>query len=106
MPYGKDGTRFIFITAHPKFNEYMRKEQLVIYEEDAVLLDKPTPSIEDLAKKHDVSAHDVLRELAKGVKVEQEHTTKLDVAREIALDHLSEDLYYYVKLADMEKKNG
>lgn len=69
-------------------------------------LDVPTPSVADLAVKYDVSVHDVLRELAKGVKVEQEHTTKLDVAREIALDHLGEDLYYYVKLAGMEKKNG
>jgi len=37
-----------------------------------------------------------------GIKVEMEHTDDRDVAREIAMDHLSEDANYYTKLAKME----
>ena len=40
-----------------------------------------------------------LREFARGVKEEHEHTTKLHVAMKIALDHLAEDPMYYTKLA-------
>lgn len=104
MPDGKQGTQFTFVTAHPLFHLY--RDRYVVREMDASQLDKPTPTIEDLATKYNVSAHDVLRELAKGVTVEQEHTTRLDVAREIALDHLAEDLYYYAKLSKMEKPNA
>lgn len=42
--------------------------------------------------------------LAKGVKVEMEHTRYEAVAREIARDHLTEDPAYYDKLEKMEKK--
>lgn len=41
-------------------------------------------------------------ELAQGILVEREHTTEDDVAREIALDHLTEDPHYYTKLATIE----
>jgi hypothetical protein len=44
--------------------------------------------------------------LAKGVKVEMEHTTDEDVAREIAMDHLTEDPDYYDKLEKIEKQAG
>lgn len=37
-------------------------------------------------------------ELAKGVKVEMEHTNSARVAKEIAMDHLTEDPEYYTKL--------
>lgn len=42
-------------------------------------------------------------ELAKGTKVEMEHTTDPMVAQEIAMDHLTEDPDYYIKLAKIEK---
>jgi hypothetical protein len=42
--------------------------------------------------------------LKQGIKVEREHTTDGDIAREIAMDHLSEDNQYYRKLKKMEKK--
>lgn len=95
--------RYAFLTAHPNWHDKVRMN---VREGD--LLNKPTPTVEDLAKKYKVSPHDVLRELAKGVEIEQEHTTLLHVAREIALDHLNEDLYYYIKLAKAETgdKNG
>lgn len=38
-------------------------------------------------------------ELAQGIKVEMEHTNDPAVAKQIALDHLSEDSKYYTKLA-------
>lgn len=41
-------------------------------------------------------------QLQKGIKVEMEHTDDKEIAREIALDHLTEDSKYYDKLAEME----
>lgn len=101
---GSDKTVYKLITVYNNYGKSKEEDGIVLREDD--VLDKPTPSIEELAAKYKVSAQDVLRELKKGVEVETEHTTKLDVAREIALDHLSEDLYYYVKLAKAEKNYG
>jgi len=42
------------------------------------------------------------KQLAKGIKVEMEHTTDKSIAREIALDHLTEDPNYYDKLQKIE----
>ena len=42
------------------------------------------------------------RELQRGISVEMEHTSNPAVAREIAMDHLTEDSEYYKKLALME----
>ncbi len=63
---------------------------------------KKSPTIKALAKKHKVPVTDVLRQVKAGIKVEKEHTGDEDYALEIALDHLGEDLQYYVKLAKME----
>ena len=41
-------------------------------------------------------------QLAKGVKVEMEHTDDPAIAREIAMDHLTEDSLYYDKLEEVE----
>ncbi len=41
-------------------------------------------------------------ELTKGIRVEMEHTADTLIAREIAMDHLTEDPNYYIKLAKME----
>ena len=66
------------------------------------LLSKPTPSVTQLARKYGVSAHLVDQRLRQGRAVELEHTDNLQVAEEIALDHLGEDLNYYQKLSNME----
>jgi hypothetical protein len=42
------------------------------------------------------------RALARGTKVELEHTRSEKIAREIAMDHLTEDPHYYEKLARVE----
>jgi len=41
-------------------------------------------------------------ELARGVKVELEHTGNRNTAMEIAMDHLTEDPKYYQKLKKVE----
>jgi len=40
--------------------------------------------------------------LDKGIKVEMEHTTSKSIAKEIAMDHLTEDPEYYDKLELIE----
>lgn len=70
-------------------------------------LDKPTPNPTAIAKKHGVSVKHITDQLAKGIKVELEHTSNKNTATEIALDHLNEDPDYYTKLAkaNLEESN-
>lgn len=42
-------------------------------------------------------------ELKVGIRVEYEHTDDYDIAKQIALDHLSEIPDYYTRLIKMEK---
>ncbi len=65
-------------------------------------LDKPTPSLSDLAKKHKVSYKYLLGQMHQGIKVELEHTSDAKVAKEIALDHLAEKPDYYERLKQVE----
>ena len=67
------------------------------------LLNQPTPSVASLAKKYKTTQEAVQAELRRGIQVEMEHTKDPQVAREIALDHLGEDLDYYKKLSKIEK---
>lgn len=59
-------------------------------------------SLEDIAKKHNVTVEVIESELEKGIKVEMEHTDDPEKAKEIALDHLSEQSDYYEKLKQVE----
>jgi len=43
------------------------------------------------------------KNLKQGIKIESEHTSDKDIAREIAMDHLTEDKDYYKKLKTIEK---
>ena len=63
-------------------------------------------TLEDLAKKHKVNVDHLKEQLAKGVKVELEHTSDKKLAEEIAMDHLTEDPDYYDKLAGIEEDAG
>lgn len=65
-------------------------------------LDKPTPSLNDLVKKHGVDYQYLLGQLHQGIKIELEHTSDPKTAKEIALDHLSERPDYYDKLKQVE----
>jgi len=68
-------------------------------------LDKPTPSVADLVNQHRVSRQKVNHALGQGIRVEMEHTNDVDVAREIALDHLAERLDYYDRLREIETED-
>jgi len=57
--------------------------------------------IGDKTKPEDVDP----KQLKIGIEVEQEHTNDPNAAREIALDHLTEDPEYYTKLRRIEKKD-
>ena len=67
-------------------------------------LDKPTPTIQDIAKKFNKSTKYILDQLRAGIRVEREHTDQFEVAMEIALDHLNERPDYYEVLKSAEKK--
>lgn len=68
------------------------------------LLDKPTPTIQDIAKKFNKSTKYILDQLRAGIRVEREHTDQFEVAMEIALDHLNERPDYYEVLKSAEKE--
>lgn len=70
--------------------------------DEIVGLDARTEEPAALAKRHGVPLSVITNQLAKGVKVELEHTSNRAIAREIALDHLKEDPAYYDKLAVVE----
>ena len=65
-------------------------------------LDKKTYSVDAIAKKHGVSKETIEGQLKMGIGVEQEHTSSVDLATEIALDHLWEIPDYYSKLKRVE----
>ena len=52
-------------------------------------------SIKEIAAMHGVTKRVLLDKLSEGIKVESEHTDDKATAREIALDHLVEDVNYY-----------
>jgi len=46
------------------------------------------------------------QQLVKGIKVEMEHTEDVEIAKEIAMDHLAEDPNYYTKLKKIEESSA
>jgi hypothetical protein len=90
---------------YDKLNE-LHNRKLSIPE--SKMLDKPTMTATQLAKKHSVDRSHIEDQLQKGIKVEMEHTKQYDTAKEIALDHLKEDPNYYTKLlkANLEEASG
>lgn len=67
-------------------------------------LDVYTPSLNQVAKKHNVKIDNLAHELKVGIVVEMEHTTDPLIAKEIALDHLNELPDYYTRLKSVENK--
>lgn len=61
-------------------------------------------SLNDIAKKHDVTLIKIAKAFIKGFNVELEHTKDQSQASEIAMDHLLEDPKYYDKLEKIESK--
>ena len=70
---------------------------------ESKLLDKPTPTVKELAAKYRITIPEMNHILGKGIKVEMEHTNDVEIAREIALDHLSERVDYYELLDKVER---
>jgi hypothetical protein len=67
------------------------------------ILNKPTPTVDDLVKKYNVTRQEVLKQLDAGIKIEKEHTSDREVAKQIALDHLGEKLEYYELLSKFDE---
>ena len=59
-------------------------------------------SIQDIAEKHQSDVASIQNELEMGIEIEQEHTDDINVAREVAMDHLDEIPDYYTRLKEME----
>ena len=59
-------------------------------------------TLNDIAKHHNISPQTLKNEFIKGYAIEREHTTDINIAKEIALDHLYEDPNYYSKLSKIE----
>lgn len=70
---------------------------------DRAALDTPTPTVDEIAQKHQVRATEIAQQLAKGIAIEREHTTDADTAKKIALDHLAEVPDYYDRLSQVEE---
>jgi hypothetical protein len=62
------------------------------------LLNVPTLTAAQLAKRHNLSTKEIETAVKLGMQHEAEHTDRKDLQREIALDHLKEDPKYYDKL--------
>jgi hypothetical protein len=60
-------------------------------------------TIGDLATMHKLPVDQIIRQIIKGVKTESEHTTDLDIAMEIAFDHVYENPTYYDDLGKLEE---
>lgn len=60
-------------------------------------------TVGEIAAMHKLPVGDIIKQMMKGVKVESEHTTDLDIAMEIAFDHVYEDPKYYDKLSSIEE---
>ncbi len=63
-------------------------------------------SLQDIADMHNVSLSSIKKELAKGKKVESEHTSDKKLAEKIAKDHLVENPNYYTILDKVGLENG
>jgi hypothetical protein len=61
-------------------------------------------TIEDIAKEQNENIEFAREQLKKGIAVEMEHSDNKEIAKEIALDHLSESINYYIELEKMENK--
>lgn len=82
-----------------KFNEYFESIKKGLEEAiESAHKDQMKGGLADDAQPEDFDQE----ELTKGIKVELEHTDDEDIAREIAMDHLTEDPKYYTKLATIE----
>jgi hypothetical protein len=63
---------------------------------------KGHPSVKQIAHKHNITPEEVVAQVKKGYKLEKEHTNNIDMAIDIALQHVNEFPTYYDELIKME----
>lgn len=72
---------------------------------NSITTKKQTVDLTGKADKAGAKASDFNKtQLNKGIKVEMDHTKDKNVAKQIAMDHLTESPDYYKELEKMEKK--
>lgn len=59
-------------------------------------------SLDNIAKKFNITISNLENELNMGIKIEMEHTNDKTLAKDIAMDHLTEIPDYYTRLSKME----
>lgn len=95
-----------YLTSNEKVEEDVVDRVLkFVFEEDECECEKeskPVKSVKNIAKKHGVSSSVINDQLKMGIKVEMEHTTDKEDAKNIALQHLAERPDYYTKLKKVE----
>ena len=87
------------------FNNKIKKKKADMINEDKLKggkADKLTKK--DIANKFGVTVAKINKELDMGVEIELEHTNSRRLAKEIAMDHLTEIPDYYTRLKKMEKE--
>jgi len=82
---------------YPKLSEMVNEDKIKGGKADKM-------SVKDIADKFDVSVEKIEKEIEMGIKVELEHTDSKRMAKEIAMDHLTEIPDYYTRLKKMEKE--
>ena len=106
LAQGPEGERYpikktVFDKTYKKLAaQYLARNRQDHYRAARGAKDKVPGGLADKKKPSDFDA----KALAKGVKVEMEHTDDPALAREIAMDHLTEHADYYDALEVMEKK--
>ena len=102
------GERMGWVWVHPysKYNstpQWERVEKVELVEANSNKSLSKDMSVEEIAKKHNVSIDDMKKQVKIGIEVEKEHTDDPKKAERIALDHLFEIPDYYDRLTKMEK---
>lgn len=81
----------------------IRGEQTALVRIAESRMETPSFTVAQIADKHGVAIGQIEQQLAKGMRVEREHTKNDAIARKIALDHLAERPDYYDQLAKLEE---
>jgi 8-oxo-dGTP pyrophosphatase MutT (NUDIX family)/GNAT superfamily N-acetyltransferase len=103
---------FKFLDPHDNFNSHVPQERNILLDHLDNRIEKSEPKQKiikaqkipgGLAAEKNPENFDYHQLLA-GTKVEMEHTDDIEIAQEIAMDHLTEDPDYYKKLKTIETK--
>jgi hypothetical protein len=85
-----------------KYNETKSVNEIAVYAGTLSGGLSQNKKLSDFVKKYNTTIDIVKEKIKEGARVEMEHTDDVNIAVEIAKDHLWEDLEYYTKLASIE----